>query len=90
VDLVLLMFQMNRLWINKRFCLELEEALKSIRKGKTPAEVLDRGSKYKHVIDALRYPVMKVCGNELGYSTAANLRKKRREQNRSSIVYVTT
>ena len=89
VDLVLLMFQMNRLWVNLRFCPELIDALKSIRRGKTPAEVLDRGSKFKHVIDALRYLVMKVCGNELNYSTAANLRKKRREQNRSSLVYVT-
>jgi hypothetical protein len=49
VELIRMLFFDDRIWINRRYCPQLVQALKSIKKGKTSNQAIDPASKFKHV-----------------------------------------
>lgn len=64
IELMQRLFWENRLLINKK-CVKTVHAVKSIKRGTNALQVVQKGSKHKHPLDAMRYMVQSELYEEL-------------------------
>jgi hypothetical protein len=75
IDLLRRLLFEERLFICQSKCPNVIDMIKSIRRGTTAAGGIQRGSKWKHVFDALTYWLASECADELVTTLMNNLRK---------------
>lgn len=80
VDLVRKLLFGERLFVDEELCPNVAEMFKSLKKGKTVASVIERGSRWKHVFDALSYWLVSECVDELSMSVLNTNRSENKNQ----------
>ena len=68
-------------------CPRLIEAMKALPRGKNRAPV-DHNSRYKNIVDALRYGVSFVCYDEVSRNIYEQIRERKRASGGSGLVQV--
>ena len=76
IDLVRRLLWEERLFVNANTCPHMIQMFKSIKRGKSEYSAVDKTSQYKHVLDALRYPLQTICYSEINRKIVLGLRKK--------------
>lgn len=87
LDLVRKLLFNDRLYVSGMHCPRLIEAMKALPRGKNRAPV-DRNSRYKHIVDALRYGVSFVCYDEVSRNIYEQIRERKRASGGSGLVQV--
>lgn len=85
VDFVRKLLFSERLFVDAEFCPHVAEMFKSLKKGATVSAVIERGSKFKHIFDALSYWLVSECVDELATSIM-NQRRESKKENETSLV----
>lgn len=85
VDLVRKLLFEERLWISAR-CVQSIDMFRSIRRGTSTISVIQKGSPFKHVLDAIRYWLQSECYDEMHRTNILNIKKTRVESNTGGFV----
>jgi hypothetical protein len=82
------MLYSDRVFFNRNFTPQCVSMVKGIKKGKTSAGGIARGSPHKHAFDALTYPIASECADELAKNIMQQIREMRTEKNESTLVSI--
>lgn len=77
VDLVRKLLFQNRLFVSSDKCPMALEMFKSIRKGKTTSAIIEKGSRMKHIFDAISYVLVSECASEIQENIYHSVRAER-------------
>lgn len=76
VDLFRKLLWEDRVFFSKAYCPNAIEMVKSIKKGKTSLAPIEKGSRHKHVFDAITYCIASECYDELDSLIMASIRPR--------------
>lgn len=80
----------NRFFVSRDKCPMIIEMCRSLRKGTTDAQAIQKGSKHKHVFDALMYCIASECYEEMQEMVWNSLKTSRDEKYQAGVVAIET
>lgn len=88
VDLFRRLLWEVRLFISKNNCPNVIEMIKSIKRGKTGISPIEKGSRYKHIFDALTYCMSSELVDEIAQAVMKTIREERRENKARTVISI--